>query len=1508
MLFAKSSSKHEANETDDGYTINYKDVSIIEYIRFVSKITNTNFLFEEADLPFTVTVVSQDPITPENVMSTLVQILRMHGLSLLEQDDNLVIHKRDDVRQLAKVITQENAEEPFNAPLITRVFQIRNVKVESVASIIKPMISSEAILEVSKETGQLIMTDVRTNVDKVAQLIGSIDSPSSPMEIETYKVKNMESSYLISLTEQIMAPLSQGHPLIFVSHDLAQVIYIVSTPLLVEKSMAILSNLDSKPAVNKKLKRNLKSENVFIYKVRYRSGLDLEKALDEIADNLKSSGFKETDLIETIRSMRWIKETGSFLFTGSKPSLEKIKEILDSLDTPFQEGEEGALTARTFFMYKPKNISVEQAEQSIKEIADNLSQSKLPNEDLLNTLNSAKIVESTHSILLTGDPATFPKAKELLASIDQPVPQAEQKVETEEKSTFFLYKVQNADEEEITRALKEMNERLKESNSDPALSEAIDSMRYNPSSHTLFFSGPQKAITKLKELLPNFDTKTEPHQGFILYKIKHADRKNMQLYLNQVTQNLKSKGMTEGGLYESLRSAKWVPESNAFMFSGNKANLDRVKQLLDEFDVEKTTKSGYFLYKLKSAPGNIVEKDLQNFADKLSDSGIENPNLIETIRKTKWIQETNSILITGDENSVSRVKELIAKYDFPTKETSGYFLYKLENAPGNIVEDNLENFAKNLKKSGVKDSDLLDTIQSARWIKETNSILITGDKKSIEKVKELIQKYDLPASKEAGYFLYKLQNVPGNIIEEDLRNFAKNLKKSGVSNSSLLDTINGTRWVKETNSILITGDPATIEDVKHIIEKYDIERKTAQKEESSKSTFYVYKPVHLPPQLVKKSLLNIASNLKQSELADPDLLSTLEEAKVADTTNSVIFTGSPESIAKVKELLKTIDIASNVPVAIQNIGKTTYLLFKLQHASKGQITSSIRSIARDLKKSGTSDKAFLSALDSMRYVKDTNSLLFTGTQEALEKVKDLVEKFDHPGFVDTKAAEEIEEDDKKVQPHEKPSNFFVYKPKYVPGAELEQHLEDFASNLKETNLTDPALYQAIESSRWVEKTNSLIITGTPEAIEKVKALLHDFDVPGKDQLDMKSATTTVEPVDKTSFLVYKLQYHKGSEIQEALHQISSDMIKSQAKVSKELIDAINSIQWIKVTNSLLCTGNAEILQRLKELIKTLDIPLKQVFIEMLVIDTDTTYNLDFGLTWTGKAKHKDKWAASYSNISPALDTTQGFPANMETINGTTNTPVPSDIPYTQGFDLGIIGDVIRHKGNSFYTLGSLLTALQDDQETTIVTTPKVITQDGKTATIFIGQNIPYTGSFVSNSQSNNSTIQTFNLEYRDVGVQMKITPVLGNSDIVTLDLSFSRTEQESTNSTQINFATSTAQGITTTKTNMDTTVHVPNKTFLVLSGMVFNTKKQQKSGIPCLGGIPWLGAAFSRSDRLDTSRNVVIFMKPHIINSVEDMKTLTEDQEDYFLEYAGSPVSEEIFNEAIETFKSPNDE
>lgn len=1047
VLFGKLFGNKQKGNTQDGYTINYTTVSIIEYIGFASKICKVNFIYEETDLNFNITVVSDEPVTAANVMATLIQVLRIHNLLLLEQEGNLVIHKAAGVKQIATLVTE--GSQGGNAPIVTRIFRIKNARPESIAAIVQPMISSSAQLEVSSETRQLIVTDITANVDKIATLIENLDSPHTTLEIQKYVTVHNPPEYLVRIGSQIMNPIAQGNPFILVPQDLAHEIFIVSTPELAEKAIEVFTSLDTVPKEKVSSLRKIKPEDVYVYKVVYRSGSDILKGLANIAENLQDTDTSDSDLIQTIESAKWIKETNSIMFVGSKSSISKAKEFLTALDVPI----EGAPSPEkiSFFIYKPQYRSAEETRRALVEMADNLKGNRGISESLIETIQESKVNPLTHTLSFTGPEDDFSKIKSLLSTIDtatgKPAPISPK---TAPSTQFFIYQPVHRSGEEVVDSLKELASQLKsEKLADPSLLRSLNSMKWVKSTHSILFTGDPESLKKIQSMIATVDTPSSSGgpKTFLQYHPKYADEKKTENYLRQVTQNLTKKGSSET-LIETLKSYKWIPESRSFMFYGSQKDLEQVQTLLASFDnldnAAPVDDKTFYQFQPKYADEKKTESYLKQVAQNLSKKG-GSESLIETLKSYKWISESSTFMFYGSKSDLDQVKGLLTSFDNPEAETKpGYYIYKVQHTTGDVIEEDLDNLVKNLKSSGVKETPLVDVIEKMRYVKQTNSLVLSGNSSGIEEAKQLIAQYDYP--------------------------------RSGLT-------------------------PAA-------------------------SQFFMYKPVNLSARQLEKSLRDLGTNLKSAGLADPSLLQTIDSSKYVDSTNTLVFTGPPETLTKIQGMIKELDIPPAVHAPIQHVGKTTFLLYKLKNAGGPQIVSSIKNMTSELKKSGTADKNFVAALSSIKYVKETDSLFFSGTEEALVQVQTLVEQFD----VSSLAAPKKNQGQQIATTASGPGSYFVYKPQSLSGPDLESILQNFSENLKSSGLVDADLFQTINSVRWSDQTQTLIFTGTPKSLDQVKDLLKEFDIPSnvtKTETISGPLAPSIQAIDNTSFLVYKLQFHKG---------------------------------------------------------------------------------------------------------------------------------------------------------------------------------------------------------------------------------------------------------------------------------------------------------------------------------------------------------------------------------------------
>ena len=360
--------------------INFNNVNIIEFIRFISRFSGKNFIFNDADLDFNVTIVSEEPATIENVMAALMQILRVHGLSLNEQGNNILIHTNKAVTSISEVVADGIPINPRlkEAEFITQVFRLNTLDAEKAAAIVQPLISDGALVEALKDTNQVIVTDIATNVTKIGQLLKSMDAPNSGMIIGQYVVVNALLDSIIGLAQTIMEPIAAGNTIVFVPHTPTNSIFVVSTPFLVDRALAILRNLDINigvtriysgdslrfPGTSQELQAgaglpkgplpfgtlesaspwgaelptgHIEKTKFYIHKLRFRRGDQIVDALGRVGLSLQETGTANTDLISTISSIQWLEASNSLVFTGPITAVAKVKELIEEIDTPLRQ-------------------------------------------------------------------------------------------------------------------------------------------------------------------------------------------------------------------------------------------------------------------------------------------------------------------------------------------------------------------------------------------------------------------------------------------------------------------------------------------------------------------------------------------------------------------------------------------------------------------------------------------------------------------------------------------------------------------------------------------------------------------------------------------------------------------------------------------------------------------------------------------------------------------------------------------------------------------------------------------------------------------------------------------------------------------------------------------------------------------------------------------------------------------------------------------------------------------
>lgn len=396
------------------------------------------------------------------------------------------------------------------------------------------------------------------------------------------------------------------------------------------------------------------------------------------------------------------------------------------------------------------------------------------------------------------------------------------------------------------------------------------------------------------------------------------------------------------------------------------------------------------------------------------------------------------------------------------------------------------------------------------------------------------------------------------------------------------------------------------------------------------------------------------------------------------------------------------------------------------------------------------------------------------------------------------------------------------------------------------------------------------------------------------KLELGEDTLPFGRTESTHFYIHKLQYRKSTDVATALRAIASSMLSvnatSDTTSSKtttpspdlsqsDLVITLNSLQPLDDNNTIVFTGTRASISKVKELIAQIDLPVRQVFIEALVLDTTLTDSLNFGVEWGFKVIAKNFGAQmGFINPSPPgsnFDT----PFKSLTINDmNVVSPVHITPPNTAGLSGSSIGRKIKFHGKGFRSTGALINALQANDEVHIILNPKIVTEHNVPAEIFVGQQVPIKGQSIANATTGStSSIVATNYETKNVGISLKVTPLISSKETVTLIV-----EQKISTASAAQVAAqggTSAPPATINETRATTRVHLPSDHFLVLSGMIQESLETNKNQTPCLGGLPLIGSLFGNKLDSTNNRNIMIFIRPIIIDNETDIDEITKRQD-----------------------------
>jgi general secretion pathway protein D len=304
------------------------------------------------------------------------------------------------------------------------------------------------------------------------------------------------------------------------------------------------------------------------------------------------------------------------------------------------------------------------------------------------------------------------------------------------------------------------------------------------------------------------------------------------------------------------------------------------------------------------------------------------------------------------------------------------------------------------------------------------------------------------------------------------------------------------------------------------------------------------------------------------------------------------------------------------------------------------------------------------------------------------------------------------------------------------------------------------------------------------------------------------------------------------------------------------------IQADPATNSLIITAPEPLYRQLRNVIDQLDSRRAQIYIETLIVKVDADKAAEIGIQWQAISGDQN----SSTNYVGGTNYGQPNIVNLTAAINQGRTGLAA-LAVPAGLNFGVL-----QKVGDLWNIGALARFLETKVDANILATPNMVSLDNEEAKIVVGQNVPFiTGSFTTNTSGSNNPFQT--IERKDVGLTLRIKPQIGEGGTIRLVI-----YQE--DSRVVPSSRLSPQGLTTDKSAIETTVVVDDGQIMVLGGLLKDEYGGNLSQVPFLGDLPLVGPLFRSDTRTRTKSNLMVFLRPLIIRSQDQLNALSMDRYD----------------------------
>ncbi len=335
----------------------------------------------------------------------------------------------------------------------------------------------------------------------------------------------------------------------------------------------------------------------------------------------------------------------------------------------------------------------------------------------------------------------------------------------------------------------------------------------------------------------------------------------------------------------------------------------------------------------------------------------------------------------------------------------------------------------------------------------------------------------------------------------------------------------------------------------------------------------------------------------------------------------------------------------------------------------------------------------------------------------------------------------------------------------------------------------------------------------------------------KDIADLETAKR-VEELGPLISRTFQLKYKDVNEFRKILNINENGGSNNSGNNNNSLLSSRGSAVIDPATNTLIIKDNRNVIKEFENLIAQLDVPARQVMIEARIVEARDGFSRALGVRF------------GYDRTIGSTRFGSGLGGSSTTGNPFTLAPNVNLPAAAATSSLTIV------RALSSGALGLELTAMQEQNRGKIISSPRVLTQDRKEATIKSGREIPY-----QEASSSGATSTSF----KEAVLGLTVTPQITPDGNVIMDIKLNKDSVDETCSVLGTPCLQTKE--------LNTRAMVEDGGTIILGGIYEEDNSNAQYKVPLLGDIPVVGNLFRGTKRNNEKNELLIFITPRIMGS-----------------------------------------